>query len=224
MTSPPFARVLVEACVTSAAEAAACFAAGASRVELCRRLDVGGLTPDGADVREARALAGGPVFAMARSREGSFRVAPAELAALIETVSTLTRAGADGIVVGVLDARGRVDAAALRDLVAAADGRPVTFHRAFDELDDPLTGLETLLRCGVHRVLTSGGASQAWEGRSMLRALVSVAGGSLTVLAGGRVRADHVARLIEETGVTEVHARASAVPGLVGALGRERRT
>lgn len=224
MTSSGPPSVLVEACVTSPAEAAAAFAAGAARVEVCRALEVGGLTPRPAPLRATRSTASGPVFAMARAHARSFRLEPSELTSLTAVVAGLVRTGADGIVLGVLDAQGRVDAYALSELVAAADGRPVTFHRAFDELDDPLTGLETLIRSGVQRVLTSGAASSAWEGRTTLRALVSVAGDSLTVLAGGRVRADHVVRLIEETGVTEVHARARAVPDLVAALQRARLT
>lgn len=220
MTSPRAHPVLLEACVTSPAEATAAFAAGAGRIELCRSLDVGGLTPDRAALTAVRHRATGPVFAMARAQSQTYRADAAELATLLATVEDLVRVGVDGIVLGVLDRRGGVDATATAELVSAAGGRPVTFHRAFDELDDPYAALETLIRCGVRRVLTSGAAASAWEGRALLRALVSAGGTSVTVLAGGRVRADHVVRLIEETGVREVHARASAVPGLMAAIER----
>jgi len=39
-------------------------------------------------------------------------------------------------------------------------------------------------------------------------------------MAGGGVRAPHVAELIRETGVCEIHARASAIPAIIDALRR----
>lgn len=210
--------VVVEACVTSAREAVACFAAGAGRAELCRALDVGGLTPGPDEVAATRAAVPGPVFVLVRPHADSFRLAPTEVGALIEEIGRLAGLGVDGFVVGVLDRTGHVDHAALAELVSAAGGRPVTFHRAFDQIEDPLGAVETLIRAGVRRVLTSGGAPTAWEGRAMLRALVETCRDELTVLGGGRIRGDHVRRLVDETGLMEVHARASAVAGVLAGL------
>jgi copper homeostasis protein len=210
--------VRVEACVTSADEAVSCFEAGADRVELCRALDVGGLTP-GADAIEATLAAGpGPINVLVRPTAGAFRLDPAAMSALVDEVASLASLDVDGLVVGVLDADGHVDRTAVDELVHAADGLPVTFHRAFDHVDDPLAELESLARTGVRRVLTAGGAPTAWAGRDTLRALVAATGDDLTVLGGGRIRGDHVRRLVDETGLTEVHARAAAIPGVVAGL------
>lgn len=148
----------------------------------------------------------------------TFYLEPAEVGDLVEEVSALASLGVDGVVVGMLDQAGRIDGAALTEVVSAANGLPVTFHRAFDQVDDPLGEVETLMRAGVQRVLTSGGAATAWEGRETLRELVTRCGDELTVLGGGRIRGDHVQQLVEETGLTEVHARASAVPGVLAGL------
>jgi copper homeostasis protein len=137
---------------------------------------------------------------------------------LVHEVDALVQLGVDGVVIGMLDRDGHVDRAALADVVHAAKGRPVTFHRAFDTVDDPLAEVGALIRAGVSRVLTSGGADTAWQGRETLRALVKACGDDLTVLGGGRVRGDHVHRLVAETGLTEVHARASAIPGVLEGL------
>ena len=64
--------VLVEACVTTVEEAVACAAAGAHRLELCRELEVGGLTPDLAVLEQVKSAVEVPVFAMARPRGGPF--------------------------------------------------------------------------------------------------------------------------------------------------------
>jgi copper homeostasis protein len=199
-------------------EAVSSFDTGADRAELCHSLDVGGLTPNPKAVQETLAATSNPVFALVRPTAETFRLSPAEVDALIEEVETLVSLGVDGVVVGMLDREGHVDQKALADVVRAADGRPVTFHRAFDEVEDPLEEIESLIHAGVRRVLTSGGAATAWEGRETLRALVQACGDDLTVLGGGRVRGDHVRQLVEETGLTEVHARASAIPEIIEAL------
>lgn len=115
--------------------------------------------------------------------------------------------GADGIVVGPLTKDGRVDAAQLRALVAAAGDLPVTFHRAFDVTRDLEQSLEALFQCGVKRVLTSGGAATALEGAERIAALNRRAAGQVAVMAGGGVREETVQELVHRTGVSEVHVR-----------------
>jgi copper homeostasis protein len=94
----------------------------------------------------------------------------------------------------------------------------VTHHRAFDRVADPEASLETLIDLGLDRVLTSGGADTAWQGRGVLRRLVTIADGRIGILAGGRVRGDHVRALVERTGVREVHARLEGIEGIRAAL------
>jgi copper homeostasis protein CutC len=71
-------------------------------------------------------------------------------------------------------------------------------------------------------VLTSGGRPTAAEGTAMLAALIARGGEAITVVAGGRVRAETVAALLWQTGVREVHARVIREPAPADALMRER--
>ncbi len=211
---------MVEACVVSADEAAAAARAGAARLELCRDLEVGGLTPGRHILSAVLEHSEVPLHVMVRPRPGSFRVSGAEVSDMVRGINDLMAdaEGVDGIVLGVLDRHGGIDSDALGELVAAACGAPVTFHRAFDEVRDPLASLDLLVAAGVSRVLTSGCARTAWEGRATLRRLVAASGGRITILGGGRVRGDHVRELVDATGLAEVHARASAITGIVSAL------
>jgi copper homeostasis protein len=211
--------VLVEACVTSVDEAAASVAAGAGRLELCAELEVGGLTPPPALLREVKRRVDVPVFAMARPRAGSFVFAPDEVADTLRAIGEMIAAGADGVVVGFLDAGGGIDVDATARAVDAAGTLPVTFHRAFDHAPDLAGALGALARLGVPRVLTAGGLGRARDNADTLAALRRAAGGRVEILAGGTVRGDHVRHLVAHTGVAEVHARANAVPGIVRALG-----
>lgn len=211
-------EVLVEACVTSPAEAVTSFTAGAGRVELCRCLEVGGLTPSHEDVRQTIRDAPGPTHVLVRPQAEGFRLAPSQVGAVIDEIHAFADSGAAGVVVGILDRSGRVDLTSMAEAVDAARGLPVTFHRAWDEIDDPVSSVDVLVRAGVARVLTSGGAPTAWNGRTVLRDLVAACGQQLGVIGAGGVRGDHARQLVGVTGLREVHARAAAIPGIVAAL------
>ena len=211
----------VEIAVQDVAGACIAQAAGADRVELCVALgETGGLTPS-VGLIEAVAAIGLPVHTLIRTRPGGFIYDASELDVLVRDVQAAVRAGAAGVVVGALTGCGDVDEAAIRALAEAAEGATVTFHRAFDVVANPLTALDQLAELGVTRVLTSGGAARAIDGRVGLKAAVVHAlatGGRVQIMAGGRVRTQHVGALLC-TGIAAVHLSARrpvAEPGPSG--------
>jgi copper homeostasis protein CutC len=214
--------VLIESCVDSLDAALASVAGGARRLEFCAHLDIGGTTPDPGLVREVVEAVPVPVFTMVRPRGGSFVYGEAEVDAMVRDIRLMRAAGAHGLVFGALRADRTVDDTVMRRLLSHARPLPVTCHKAFDETPDLLAALDTLVTLGVDRVLTSGGRPTAAEGMAMLAALVARAGDAITVVAGGRVRADTVAALIWQTGVREVHARVIREPAPADALMRDR--
>ena len=210
-------RIWLEACVTSVAAVRVAWEEGADRVELCRKLSVGGLTPDLEVVAEASQVPI-PVHVLIRCRAGDFHYAASEIQEMGTQMNQSVQCGASGIVLGALTAGRTVDRAALRRWKEALEqtGLPfpaVTFHRAFDEVADPEEALSVLEAEGwISRVLTSGGAPTALEGRAALGLWQSST--SLTVLAAGGVRPENVAELLGgsrfhgEDGVHEVHFNA----------------
>ncbi len=114
-------------------------------------------------------------------------------------------AGASAVVLGVLATGRSIDARVMARLVRAARPMGVTFHRAFDEVAAPPAALDTLVRLGVGRVLTAGGAPTAYEGRRALGRLVSRASGRIAVMAGGGIGRGSVAAILADSGVREVH-------------------
>lgn len=218
---PSIARaVQVELCCTSLEEARAAERGGASRIELCIGLDVDGLTPPATLVAEVRHHVGIPLFVFVRPRAGGFTFDADELATMRRTILRARTLGADGIVAGALTPEGDVDEEATAMLLDAARPLPFTFHRAVDHARAPLAAVETLLSLGVQRVLSSGAAPTAREGAATLAEMVRRAGEALTVVAGGRVRADHAAALVRDTGVREIHAHLGADVGAVERLVR----
>lgn len=203
--------VLLEVCVDSTAGLRAAVRGGAGRLEVCSRLDVGGLTPSDALLAEAIATSV-PAFAMIRPRGGDFVYMPRELEGMRADVQRKKALGAHGIVLGLLTRAGDVDVGRLRELVALAHPLPVTFHRAFDHAHNRLEALEHLIECGVTRVLTSGGAADAFKGREELRHLVDRARGRITILPGGGVRSHNASEILRATGVSELHSSVPFAP------------
>ncbi|MFL5560510.1 MAG: copper homeostasis protein CutC [Gemmatimonadaceae bacterium] len=201
------APILVEACVDSVESALAAERGGARRVELCDALFDGGTTPSAGMIAACKASVSIPMFVMIRPRGGGFCYSAAERDVMRRDVEAARALGADGIVTGGLRADGEVDVDLVRDLVDAAGGIPVSFHRAFDLTRDLEASLELLAGAGVKRVLTSGGAPTALEGAATLGQLVRRAGERLVVIAGGGVREDNVQRVVAASGVREVHVR-----------------
>lgn len=183
-------------------------AAGADRVEVCAALGpTGGLTPSIGLVEEMVAVGLLPVHVLVRPRAGGFVWSRDELAVHRRDVRALVAAGASGVVVGALTPDGEVDASATARLVEDADGREVTFHRAYDVVADRHRALDVLVDLGVRRILTSGGASRCVDGLGVLAGLVRRAGGRIEIQAGGGVRPGDIPALVG-AGVDAVHLSA----------------
>lgn len=196
----------VEICSNSRQSAINAKAGGARRVELCANLEVGGTTPKAEDIAYCVNELGLRTHVLVRPREGDFCYSSAEYAQILEEIDMCRKAGAHAVVVGFLTAEGKIDEARTREAVRRAAPMEVTFHRAFDEMNqEPLEALEVVIGCGCHRILTSGCQSSAEAGIDTLRQLVKQASGRITILAGAGVNPGNVAKIVAETGVAEVH-------------------
>jgi len=129
---------ILEICVDSLASARNAIAEGANRLELCSALSVGGLTPYTALLRQIREASDIPVRCLMRPRPGDFLYAPEELDMLKMQISELRQAGADGFVIGCLNADGTLDKKAMKFLMEACLGCGITLHRCIDVSCDPV--------------------------------------------------------------------------------------
>lgn len=189
-------RPVLEVACDDAQDAALALARGADRIELCAALEVGGVTPGPGLLAEARAAVRGELIVLARPRRGDFVYDARTFRALVRDVEFAKHMGADGVAVGVLHADGTLDATRTRALVLAAAPLVVTFHRAFDALQDPFSALARLADLGVRRVLTSAGGARAVERSERLADFVQASAGRIEVVAAGGVRSEHIPTLL----------------------------
>lgn len=198
-------RYFIESCCTSVERAVAAEAAGANRVELCVDLDTGGLTPHDSMIREAVSRLDIPVNVLVRPRPGDFVYTEAEAGKMVETISLCRSIGANGVVIGALREDGSVDMALMKRLIEAAGPLSVTFHRAFDRCSDPEASLEDVITLGCNRLLTSGCAPDAFEGRFEIARLKAQAAGRILILAGCGITPENIDLIAADSSADEFH-------------------
>lgn len=202
-------KPVLEVCVDDPAGLAVAIEGGADRIELCSALTVGGLTPShGFMVHAARSPI--PVHALIRPRTGDFAFTTDDVRVMVDDVRAARSAGLAGVVIGALQTDGQLDVAALEALIAAAEGMDLTLDRAFDLADDQEESLETAVRLGFSRILTSGGEKTAIEGLPRLERLAKQAAGRISIMPGAGVRPETIEALLALPGVFEIHASCSA--------------
>jgi len=200
------APILLEICADSVESALAAEQGGAHRVELCGSLLEGGVTPSSGLISAVRSRIGIELYVMVRPRGGDFCYGAEEFETMEQDVLTAKKLGANGIVFGILEEDGSVDVPRTRHLVELARPLKTTFHRAFDMSCDLQKSLEEVIVSGAARVLTSGGEQQVEDGTRALARLVLEARERIAVMAGGGITEANVHRILEDTGVREIHA------------------
>ena len=203
--------ILIEACVDSVESSVAAERGGAARVELCDNLLEGGTTPSAGMIEVVRDRLSIPIYVMIRPRGGDFCYSEMEHEVMLRDVALAHRLGVDGIAIGALEVSGAVDARRMSAMIEAARPMSVTFHRAFDVTRDQTDALETLIKIGVDRVLTSGAKRTAFEGIDTIANLVRQAANRITVIAGAGINEENVKRIVAETGVREIHLSAAVL-------------
>ncbi|KAI9038967.1 copper homeostasis protein CutC [Aspergillus affinis] len=189
---------------------------GADRIELCHDYASGGLTPSLDAVATVKSQLSIPVYAMIRPHARTFCYDATDYAAMESSMEDLKRAGIDGFVFGMLldSDPVAIDVERNQALVARAEGRPCTFHRAFELIpeSDWERALTDIAKCGFASILTSGGPS----GRNATDCLTPlgerlVPGArrhGLNIIVGGGVRPSNVTSLWERTQAPAFHSAA----------------
>lgn len=197
---------LLEVYIDSVDSALAAEAGGAGRLELCANLLEGGTTPSAGMIQTVCKAVQIPVNVIIRPRGGDFLYSDVEFEIMKRDVQLVGGLGAQGVVIGMLDAQGCIDKKRCAELIALARPLSVTFHKAFDMTCDPFGALEDLIEIGVDRVLTSGQEASVIEGLDLIEALCRQAKGRISVMPGGGLSERNLSSVLARTGVKEVHA------------------
>lgn len=186
---------ILEAAVDSLASARAAITGGANRLELCSALAVGGLTPYTELLQQIRAESDIRIRCLIRPRGGDFLYTKEEILMMAAQIRHLRKSGADGFVIGCLNAEGDLDAQAMEPLLKAAEGAGLTLHRCIDVSRDPCRTYLDAKALGFDTVLTSGAAGNCLRGMETIGRLLQLrdAHQGPEVLIGAGVNANVIA-------------------------------
>jgi len=207
----------LECCCTTIDEALEAQKGGASRVELCEELEIGGITPRRELVKQVVAACTIPVNVLIRVRGGDFVFSDDEIKEMVESIRDYKELGINAVVIGALRDDSHVDIEAMERMIAAARPLPVTFHRAFDRCADPMVDFETIISLGCERLLTSGHEDDALTGSPLIAQLVKQSDGRITVMAGCGVRPSNIVQIEEITNAQEYHSSSHGPNGTTSA-------
>lgn len=145
---------------------------------------------------------------------------------MIKVAEVFIQKGADGLVIGGLTSDAGIDFQFMsrftQSVRAVRPSIQITFHKAVDTIlygDSPDFGsVVASLASFCDRVLTSGGHDTAINGAKNIRAACESQRAPIIIAAGG-IRVHNVARVIQQTGVLEVHSRCPNIVPIVRGLG-----
>lgn len=200
--------VRIEVCVESLFSALEAEAGGASRLELCDCLLVGGTTPSFGLQQTVLERTNLPVHVLIRPRAGDFCYDDNELLVMERDIVAAKQLGAAGVVFGVLSPEGSINKRALSHLVALARPMCTTFHRAFDLAACPTDAIEDVIDIGMENLLTSGQETTAIDGKGLIAELIKQAAGRINIMPGGGIDEKNVAELVASTGALYIHMSA----------------
>jgi copper homeostasis protein len=203
----------VEACVVSFAQAIQAQQSGADRIEICSRLETGGMTPDEQLVSALCAQLSIPVRVMIRNTEDGYEADESILEKMLHSIDVYKKIPVDGFVIGVLKDH-RIDRDAMKRIIERALPIPITFHKALDESCNIPDDIVWLKRFPViDTILTSGGGNTAFDGAEKILQMKSIFNG--TIMAGGKILPEQLDVLHERLDLKWYHGR-----GIVGDLGK----
>lgn len=200
--------IIRELCLENFTQIPQALQAGVERIELCDNLAVGGTTPSYGVIEEAAkyvAESKTTLAVMIRPRGGNFVYNSHELKIIETDTLKAVEAGAQNIVFGALTPGNEIDTDALETVSIAAQGLPITFHMAFDEVTDQEKAIDQLVEFGVDKILTHGGPLDQPLNTDKLKSLIDYAKGKINIIIGGGVNAENFENLAQLTGTNYVH-------------------
>lgn len=199
--------MIYEACVGSIEEAILAKKKGANRIELCDNLEEGGTTPSYGTIKICKEVLDIPIACMIRPRGGDFNYTKEEIKAMIEDIKVCKELKVESVVFGVLKKDKSLDIENMKLLCENAKPLKIVFHKAIDEMSNPLEIVDTLYELGVNRILTSGTKNTAFEGKDILNELIQVCKDKMKIVVAGKVTKDNIENLSKLINSDEFHGK-----------------
>ena len=184
--------MILEVCANSYESAINAEKGGAHRIELCENLSVGGLTPNFVLAKKVISELTIPVFILIRPRDGDFNYSAEEFVQIKKDIILFKDLGCKGIVSGILTKDKNIDIKRTRELIELSRPLEFTFHRAFDEVLNPIDGLHQLIEIKANRLLTSGQKNTAIDGIELIEKLIKISNKKIIIMPGSGINSHNI--------------------------------
>lgn len=162
--------------------------AGAKRIELVSEMKEDGLSPDFDTIESVLAIATIPIRVMVRFHNRNFIYTNEETNAMCNWIKQLKTLPIDGFVLGGLTSNNQIDHLFLQRMCDAVEDKNITFHRAFDRLNDPISASDEIAKYKqIDTILTSGGLMQPINANLSQLVALQRRHPNTVILAGGGV-------------------------------------
>lgn len=199
--------MILEVIAISLTDAKAAQEAGADRIELVTGIAEGGLTPSYGMIEQVCGEVNIPVNVMIRPHSRSFHYDQDDVKTMIRDIQVCKKLGASGIVIGVLTEDCSINQETLNRLIDTSDGLDITFHRAFDEVQDPIRALDILMSYKeISRILTSGGKNKVTNAVQEIQSLIQQSAEShIEIMPGSGLTLGNFSEFIDQVNISEAH-------------------
>lgn len=199
--------MIKEKCIGSYMEAIEAQRLGADRVELCDNLEEGGTTPSYGTIKMVVRDLTIPVFVIIRPRGGNFIYTKEEIEIMKEDIEICKKLGVNGVVLGALTNDKKIDYEVMKELVKCAKPMFVTFHKAIDEVGNPVAEIKKLADLGIDRILSSGTKLTALEGEKILNEMIREGQDRIIIVVAGKVTKDNLNEVLKRIPAKEYHGK-----------------
>ena len=196
--------MILEVCANSYESAINAEKGGAHRIELCENLSVGGLTPNFELAKKVINELNIPVFILIRPRGGNFIYSNEEFEQIKKDIILFKKIGCKGIVSGILTKNKKLDINKTKELIKLSRPLEFTFHRAFDEVLNPINVLHQLIKLRADRILTSGQKKTAIDGIELIKKLINISNNNIKIMPGSGINSTNILE-INKLNINEIH-------------------
>ena len=199
--------MVIEICCSSISSVKNAINYGANRIELCQDLLNDGITPSKRLLNSAIKISTKPINVLIRQRIGDFFYSSEEIKLIEYEIKQIKSLPINGIVIGILNRENDLPINVLKKLVQIIKPLDLTFHRAFDMVNNPIKSMNKLIEIGFDRILTSGQSNTAEKGLKMLLELKEKANGKISIMPGGGINENNC-HIFLKNGFNEIHLSA----------------
>ena len=199
--------MVIEICCSSISSVKNAINYGANRIELCQDILNDGITPSKRLLNSAIKISTKPINVLIRPRIGDFFYNSEEIKLIEYEIKQIKSLPINGIVIGILNRENDLPINVLKKLVQIIKPLDLTFHRAFDIVNNPIKSMNTLIDIGFDRILTTGQSDTAEKGLKMLLELKEKANGKISIMPGGGINENNC-HIFLKNGFNEIHLSA----------------